>query len=155
MSLTANRTLPPTLMNGICRFCCRRRTPDTEIFNSFATSIMDNNSRARLEPIGALSKSSTGPSGLPRFCSVGKSVVHCRIFSLFLAVIPRIVSNACFLYLCPRRVLETTGKAVRRFLRFAAFPHPALRSRLWFPTVGGGYIWFCLRGSYQVRARTC
>lgn len=40
MSSTEKRTLPPTLMNERRRACCRRRTPDGEIFNHFATSGM-------------------------------------------------------------------------------------------------------------------
>src|ERR1700719_2839440 len=56
MSSLANRTLPPTLWNGMCLPCCKRRTPATEILKTSATSGMVNSSIAGPDSVGIFVK---------------------------------------------------------------------------------------------------
>ena len=52
MSFFAKRTLPPTLTNGSIRADCKRRTVDTEILSTLATSAIVSNSTGGVGPIG-------------------------------------------------------------------------------------------------------
>ena len=52
MSPFVKRTLPPTLTNGSARADCKRRTLDTEILSSLATSAVVRSSPSGVGSIG-------------------------------------------------------------------------------------------------------